>query len=121
MRALAAFLMLPWLAHVTPAQAESGRPTDAVIIATAQLFVLEHFKRSPERHFSIAFDIANIHPQPEKDYWAVIGAFMADAGNKNYLPHGYGVAMRLICADYEKLSCWQLEKLVIDQTVILNN
>jgi hypothetical protein len=98
-----------------------AKPSDSMIIGMAQQFVLEHFKRRPEDHFDVAFDIANIHPQPEGGYWAVVGGFMADAGNKNYLPHAYGVAIRLICSDHDKLKCWQLEKLVIDRKIILNN
>ena len=97
------------------------QPSDAIIVSTAQRFVLEHFKRRPEDHFDVAFDIANIHPQPEAGYWAVIGGFMADSGGKQYRPHAFGVAMRVICSAHERLECWQLEKLVIDQTIILNN
>ena len=103
------------------AHSEPKTPPDAVIVSQAQQFVLEHFHRRPEDHFDIAFDIANIHPQPDPDHWAVIGGFMADSGEKNYKPHAFGVAMRLICADYEKPGCWRIEKLVIDQTVILDN
>ena len=109
------------LARPAAVRAESPDPSDALIIGIAQQFVLEHFERRPEDFFDIAFDIANIHPQPEKGYWAVIGGFMADAGNKTYKPHAYGVAMRIICPEHEKLECWRLEKLVIDQRVILNN
>ena len=115
---LAAALLL---ARPAAARAESPAPSDALIIGMAQQFVLEHFQRRPEDFFDIAFDIANIHPQPEKGYWAVIGGFMADSGNKTYKPHAYGVAMRIICAEHDKLECWRLEKLVIDQRVILNN
>ena len=103
------------------ARAQSASPPDALIIAMAQQFVLEHFERPADRHFDIAFDIANIHPQPQSGYWAVIGGFMADAGASDYHPHGYGVAMRLICGDHDKPKCWQLEKLVIDRKIILNN
>ncbi len=99
----------------------NAKPSDSMIIGVAQQFVLEHFKRQPADYFDVAFDIANIHPQPDKDYWAVVGGFMADAGGNNYKPHAFGIAMRLICPDHEKLECWQMEKLVIDQTIILNN
>ncbi len=104
-----------------PDQGTSAVPSDGVIVSMAQQFVLEHFKRSPEAHFSIAFDIANIHPQPDPDYWAVVGGFMAVSGEKNYRPHAFGIAMRLICADHVKMECWRMEKLVIDQNIILNN
>jgi hypothetical protein len=99
----------------------SAKPSDSMIIGMAQQFVLEHYQRQPASYFDIAFDIANIHPQPDKGYWAVVGGFMADAGSKNYKPHAFGIAIRLVCPDHEKMKCWQMEKLVIDQTIILNN
>lgn len=98
-----------------------AKPSDSMIIGIAQQFVLEHFKRQPDKHFDIAFDIANIHPQDDPAYFAVVGGFMADSGGKVYKPHAFGIAMRLICAAHEKLKCWQLEKLIIDQKIILNN
>lgn len=98
-----------------------AKPSDSMIIGIAQQFVLEHFRRQPEDHFDIAFDIANIHPQDDPGYFAVVGGFMADSGMKQYKPHAFGIAMRLICADHLKLKCWQLEKLIIDQKIILNN
>ena len=99
----------------------STAPSDSMIIGMAQQFVLEHYKRQPENFFKIAFDIASIHPQPDSDYWAVVGGFMAAASNKNYKPHAFGIAMRLICPDHDKMQCWQMEKLVIDEKIILNN
>ena len=119
---LLAFLYLAAALHA-PAEDKSAipKPSESMIIAMAQQFVLEHFQRDPADYFDVAFDIVNIHPQPDPNYWAVIGGFMADSGGKNYKPHAYGVAMRLVCADADKLECWQLEKLVIDQKIILNN
>jgi len=129
MRLLAAALLC--LAYLTiapePVWAQAGEkktpagPSDTMIIAMAQQFVLEHFERRPEDYFDIAFDIVKIYPQPEPDYWAVVGGFMSDSGNKNYKPHAFGVAIRLICADHGKPKCWQPDKLVIDQKIILNN
>ena len=121
-----AFMSLAWLSAVhdvawSDEKTSSAKPSDTMIIGIAQQFVLEHYQRRPESHFGVAFDIANIHPQPDPGYWAVVGGFMADSGGKKYKPHAFGVAMRLICQDHDKLKCWQLEKLVIDRTIILNN
>ena len=102
-------------------KASAAKPSDTIIISMAQQFVLEHFTRQPERHFGIAFDIANIHPQPDPGYFAVVGGFMADSGGKQYKPHAFGIAIRLICAEHDEQKCWQMEKLVIDQKIILNN
>ena len=122
---LALFFGFVWFLAVPVSQAQqkshAPKPSDSMIVAMAQQFVLEHFKRQPSDHFDVAFDIANIYPQPGADYWAVVGGFMADSGGKNYKPHAYGIAMRLICVEPDKLKCWQLEKLVIDEKIILNN
>jgi hypothetical protein len=99
----------------------SAKPSDTMIISMAQQFVLEHYKRQPAQHFDVAFDIANIHPQDDPAYFAVVGGFMAKSGGKKYKPHAFGIAMRLICTEHEKPTCWQMEKLVIDKTIILNN
>jgi hypothetical protein len=107
-----------WSADKTP----SLKPTDTMIISIAQQFVLEHYQRQPASHFNIAFDIANIHPQDDPGYFAVVGGFMAKTGGAaQYKPHAFGVAMRLICPEHRKLNCWQLEKMVIDKAIILNN
>lgn len=86
MSRLFAILTILMLMHPAPARAGSKRPSDATIIAMAQAFVLEHYNRQPEVHSGIAFDIANIHPQPEEGCWAVIGGFMADSGARQYRP-----------------------------------
>ena len=121
-----AFMSLAWFAAtqdvaLSDDKSPAAKPSDSMIIGMAQQFVLEHYKRQPAQHFGIAFDIANIHPQADKGYFAVVGGFMADSGGKNYKPHAFGIAMRLICADHDKLKCWLLEKLVIDEKIILNN
>ena len=109
------------LAGLSSSVAGSKAPSEALIIGMAQQFVLEHFRREPQDFFDVAFDVVTVHPQPGGDHWAVIGGFMADSGNKTYRPHAYGAAIRLVCEDAEAFACWRLEKLVIDQTVILNN
>jgi len=60
---MVASLCLPLKAEA----AESAPPSEALIIAMAQQFVLEHFDRPADRHFDIAFDIANIHPSRNRD------------------------------------------------------
>jgi hypothetical protein len=124
---LIAFLSLAWLAAGhdvarSDSNISSATPPDTMIISIAQQFVLEHYQRQPASHFNIAFDIANIHPQDDPGYFAVVGGFMAKTGGAaQYKPHAFGVAMRLICPEHRKLNCWQLEKMVIDKAIILNN
>lgn len=121
MRSRATLAALALVAGLSSSAAGSKVPTESLIIGMAQHFVLEHFKREPQDFFDVAFDIVKVHPQPGGGYWAVIGGFMADSGNKTYRPHAYGVAIRLVCEDAEAIACWRLEKMVIDRTVILNN
>lgn len=110
-----------WLSVEAAVAEPAPPPADALIISMAQQFVLQHFHRPVDKHFDVAFDVVDIHPQPDPGYWAVIGGFMANSEGANYRPHGFGVAIRLICDDHDKLECWQLEKLVIDRKIILNN
>ncbi len=104
-----------------PDKKPSAAPSDGVIVAMAQKFVAEHFKRRTENNLGIAFDTADIHPQDDPDNWAVVGGFMADSGGKTSKPHAFGIVMRLTCPDHDALKCWRMEKLVIDRAIILNN
>lgn len=113
--AIAMALLLP---GATLAEAEGPPPN--VIVDMAQHYVLENFPRPPDRHFDLAFDLAQIHPQPDTNYWAVVGGLMADAGGNRYLPHVYVVALRLICPAYKTFACWRLEKLAIDETIVID-
>ncbi len=99
-----------------PAAAETTAPPEAMIVDVAQNFVASKFDRPADRRFSLAFDVARVHPQPGGDYWAVVGGFMADIGAKTYRPHLFVAAVRLICPSHEKLACWRLEKLAIKRT-----
>jgi hypothetical protein len=100
--------------------ASAAKPSESTIIEMAQKLVLVHFARGPAGESHVAFDIANVYPQASGDYWAVVGGFIANPGGNRSRPHAYGMAMRLVCAEHENLDCWRLEKLVIDQKVILD-
>ena len=46
---------------------------------------------------------------------------MANSEANQYQPHGFAIAMGLICMEHEKPTCRRLEKRVIDETILLNN
>lgn len=111
---LGALLFLYSILHAANA------PDNGVIIGIAQHFVAEKLNLPPESHFSIAFDIAYVHAQPEHNYWAVVGGFMAELSANEYEPHSYVAAVRLICPDYQNLECWRLEKLALDNRILFD-
>ena len=102
--------------------AAAGRaaPGNAIIVAMAQQFVLDHYPRSASRHFDLTFDLAQVHLQPEGDYWAGVGGFRADQGGNRYKSHFFVAAVRLVCDRYRSLACWQLEKLAINRTIFFD-
>jgi hypothetical protein len=103
-----------------PAGADGHVPGNGMIIGVAQQFVAERLDLPSESHFSIAFDIAYIHPQPGGKYWAVVGGFTAETSPDHYEPHTYVAAVRLVCADHKDLECWRLDKLAINNQIVLD-
>lgn len=95
-------------------------PPAPFIASMAHQFVAEHFQRPADKRFSISFDVTQIHPQPGGDYWAVIGGFAADSSPAGYERHVFVVAIRLVCPAYEDRQCWQLEKLAIDGSILID-
>lgn len=96
--------------------AQINTPPVSTVIAMAQHFVQEHFMHISADHYHIEFDIAYIHPQPQSNFWAVVGGFVSDQNVANT----YVAAVRLICPQFNKVECWRLDKLAINRTIILN-
>lgn len=82
----------------------------------AQHFVQQQYMRRGLGHYHIEFDLAYLHPQPDPAFWAVVGGFISDQATQNT----YVVAIRQICDDHAKIDCWRMEKLAINQEIILN-
>ncbi len=99
-----------------PAMAESHTPSRATIVSMAQHLVQEQFMFGSLGHYHIEFDVAYLHPQPQPDYWAVVGGFVSDQN----VPNTYVAALRRICPDSLKVKCWRLEKLAINREIILD-
>ena len=53
------------LALTGDANAGNDEPNSGLIIARAQNFVLEHFRRPDQHFFDVAFDLSHLHPQSE--------------------------------------------------------
>jgi hypothetical protein len=115
MRFVIAFLLL--LLTAGPTMADADGPPTSKIIGIAQHFVQERFMFGSSGHYHIEFDIAYLHPQPEPDYWAVVGGFVSDQNTFNT----YVAAVRLTCPEFAKIACWRLEKLAINGEILLNN
>ena len=114
MKFVAAFLLA--FLSASPAKAETKAPLRSVVIAMAQHFVQEKYMFGPIGHYHIEFDVAYLHPQPQPDYWAVVGGFISDQNT----PNTFVAAVRLICPDFAKVVCWRLEKLAINGKIIFD-
>lgn len=106
------FALLP----AVPAVADDDAPLTSIIVGMAQHFVQEQYMLGSLGHYHIEFDMAYVHPQPQPDFWAVVGGFVSD----QYTPNTYVAAIRLTCANYEKIECWRLEKLAINGEFIVD-
>ncbi len=109
-------MVLPALLWGSLCAAETTGPAAPTIIAMAQHLVQEQFMHRSLGHYHIEFDTAYLHPQPEPNYWAVVGGFVSD---QNF-PNTYVAALRLVCADLARVACWRLEKLAINEKIILD-
>ncbi len=96
--------------------AETGAPLRSMVISMAQHFVQEKFMFGSLGHYHIEFDVAYLHPQPQPNYWAVVGGFVSDQNT----PNTFVAAVRLICPDFAAVECWRLEKLAINGTIVLD-
>ncbi len=114
MKYSAAFLLA--LLCAGPAMAQTDTPSRGTIISMAQHLVQEQFMLGSLGYYHIEFDVAYLHPQPQPDYWAVVGGFVSDQN----VPNTYVAALRRICPDSVKVKCWRLEKLAINQEIILD-
>ena len=114
MKYVAAFLLA--FVPASLATAESHAPLRSMVVGMAQHFVQEKFVFGSLGYDRINFDVAYVHPQPEPNYWAVVGGYISDQNTPNI----FVAAVRLICADFAKVKCWHLAKLAINGKIILD-
>ncbi len=116
MKYLVAFLLA--LAPAGPATAKNHTPAHEIVVSMAQHFLQLQFMFGAmgDVHHHIEFDVAFVVPQPEPNFWAVVGSFLSD----ETIPNSYVAAVRLICPEQAEVECWRLEKLAINRKIILN-
>ncbi len=95
---------------------QAGGPPDSTIVGMAQHLVQEHVMFESPGHYHIEFDVAYLYPQPDPNYWAVVGGFVSDQNNAN----SYVAAVRLVCPEFDAVTCWQLEKLAINDAIVVD-
>ncbi len=99
-----------------PAMAQTDTPSRATIVSMAQHLEQEQFMLGSLGHYHIEYDVTSLLPQPQPDFWAVVGGFVSDQS----VPNTFVAAVRLVCPDSVKVKCWRLEKLAINQEIILD-
>jgi hypothetical protein len=99
-----------------PVVAQTDMRPQSAVVAMAQHFVQEHLMHESTENYHIKFDIAYIPPQPQTNFWAVVGGFVSNHNVANT----YGTAVRLMCRQFKRVECWRLDKLAIKRTIILN-
>lgn len=97
---------------------EAKAPDEAISAAMVRFITQHHPSGSRERP-RFSFDAAEILPQKEPGKYAVFGGYMAFGGAQPS-PHAYGLTMRQTCPRHDDPECWQLEKLLIDQALVVD-
>lgn len=110
---LAITIVLPMRGSRAAAESED---VDPLVVLMAQHFVYLYLLKRKQIFSGIRFDIAAIFPQPEENYWAVTGGYSTNRQTLNT----YVAAVRLVCQDHENPDCWFLQKLAINQKIVLN-
>ena len=97
-----------------PAAAQSPLP---YVVAMAQHFVQNRLMTtSATEHYHIEFDQAFVHSQPRKTLWVVVGGYVSDQNDFN----SFTAAVLLECPEFQKVTCWSLEKLSINGKIVLD-
>lgn len=96
--------------------AQAGGPPDSTIVGMAQHLVQEHVMFESPGQYHIEFDMAYLHPQPDPNYWAVVGGYVPDQNH----PNSYVAAVRLVCPTFDAVTCWRLDKLAINDAIVVD-
>ncbi len=104
-----------WLA-VSAGSAAGEAPSERLIVQMALLRMVERV----DFLANASFGPSMVHPQPEGRYWAVVGEAVSGAVTGRLNRHVFVAAVRLTCEPVEEDACWQLEKLAIDDRIIVD-
>jgi len=97
-----------------------AKASDAAISAAVARFVTQHHPSAAGERPRLNFDKPEILPQDEPGRYAVFGGYMAFASGSQPQPHAYGMTMRVTCPRHGDPECWKLEKLLIDQALVVD-
>lgn len=88
-----------------------------MIVAMAQHFVQDRLMRADTaEHYHIEFDSSFLYSQPHKTLWVVVGGYVSDQNT----PNSFTAAVLLECPEFEKVTCWSLEKLSINGRIVVD-
>jgi hypothetical protein len=93
---------------------------NSVVAGIAQEFVRQQYEKPSSQVDHVAFDETEVLPQEGGKNWGAVGGFMLFVGGQTPQPHAFGLSLRLVCPRHEDIACWRLEKLLIDQQLIVN-
>ena len=116
------FAALVWTGPTATGAAQAGSPVSQnagpaprTVVAMAQHLVREQYMDGPLGFHRIQFNPAQLHPQDEPNFWAVVGAFISDRN----VPNTYVAAVRMVCPDPQEVKCWRLDALAINDQIVL--
>ena len=96
--------------------ATSAQEPTAYVVAMAQHFVQDRLMNSTKESYHIEFDQSFVYSQPRTTLWVVVGGYVSDQNNFN----SFTAAVLLDCPEFQKLTCWSLEKLSINGKIVLD-
>ena len=116
--ALIVFTVVPAAAGYSKVDSKTDARIGGFAVDMAQHFTIENFHRPARTHFAVTLGASTIHARSADGRWVVIGSFMAKTGPDGYHPHNFVAMVILTCTGFEKMACWQLQKLAIDNQMI---
>ncbi len=103
------------LGLATSVAASAQEPT-AYVVAMAQHFVQDRLMTATKENYHIEFDQSFVYSQPRETLWVVVGGYVSDQNNFN----SFTAAVVLDCPEFQKVTCWSLEKLSINGKIVLD-
>ena len=96
--------------------AAGAEPSERLIVQMALLRMVE----SVDYLANASFGPSVVYPQPEGRYWAVVGKAVSGSLTGHMRRHVFIAAVRLTCEKAECHKCWRLEKLAIDNRIVVD-
>jgi hypothetical protein len=113
--AFVACVLSPAATNAKSPVSQTGGPAPRTVAEMARHLVQEQFIHGPLARRPVKFDLAQVHPQDDPNFWAVVGGFTSDFT----IPNTYVAAVRLICPDAQTVACWRLDALAINDEIVM--